>query len=309
MNRISVILGLALLFLSPAVSSARGGEALPFTRMVTDPALGGMAGAGFVSDCGAACTALGCSAGAAFSKEKGSVLASYMVAKPSGTEYVSFSGGAHLSSVVGLYVGATYGMCKPYDLYDEAGCLCGTFTPNELFGGVGLSFKIAEFLSAGVNARLASQKIAQGSSCKAFCGDIYAACRVGSFRAALGAMNLGTSVAGTDGGTYSLPSSLRLGLGFALNPDGSRSRLEVNADADYYFESGFAFAGGASYSYADYIIVRAGYRYGGATVIPSYASVGLGTRIKGFRLDAAYALPLSGSTFSGTLSVGLGWNF
>ena len=55
------------------------------------------------------------------------------------------------------------------------------------------------------------------------------------------------------------------------------------------------------------VFVRAGYRYGGKSVIPSYASVGAGVRFAGVKVDLAYVV--SSSPMANTLGVSLGYSF
>ena len=81
----------------------------------------------------------------------------------------------------------------------------------------------------------------------------------------------------------------------------------MELDAGYYFTGGFAAAVGASYAFDDMVFVRAGYRYGGKSVIPSYASVGAGVRFAGVKVDLAYVV--SSSPMANTLGVSLGYSF
>jgi len=56
------------------------------------------------------------------------------------------------------------------------------------------------------------------------------------------------------------------------------------------------------------VFARAGYHYGAAKeVIPSHASLGLGVKLFGARLDFSYLL--AGESLGGTLALGLGYSF
>jgi hypothetical protein len=57
------------------------------------------------------------------------------------------------------------------------------------------------------------------------------------------------------------------------------------------------------------VSVRAGYRYGGKSVIPSYASVGAGFKLFGVSLDLAYLIASGDSPLQNTLTFGLGYSF
>jgi hypothetical protein len=57
------------------------------------------------------------------------------------------------------------------------------------------------------------------------------------------------------------------------------------------------------------ISVKAGYKYGGKSIIPSYASVGAGFRFAGVTLDFAYLMGGASSPMKNTLSIGLGYRF
>ena len=60
----------------------------------------------------------------------------------------------------------------------------------------------------------------------------------------------------------------------------------------------------------DYTVsVRAGYRYGGDSVIPSFASVGAGVKLFGVHLDAAYLIASGDSPLKNTFCIGIGYSF
>ena len=84
--------------------------------------------------------------------------------------------------------------------------------------------------------------------------------------------------------------------------------MNVALDADCYFEGAVAAALGAGYTFNDMFSFNAGYRYGGKSVIPSYASLGVGGRFMGVSLDFAYVLPMT-TSMSNTLSLAVGYSF
>jgi len=293
---------LALLPLGAAAQS----EALPQTRVTRDPALQSMAGAGFVSDYGNAYAAFGTSGVNAFSEKKLDAGVSYLNWSASSTNYFNAALSTKFGERWAVSAAFSYGAGAAYEEFDESGKAKGTFRPNDILGGVGVGFKATDWLSVGLNGRFASNKVASDVKNSAVCGDIYAMARFGGFRAALGGFNIGTPVKSLSGEAFPLPASAKLALGY--NIDLNKNHIEVNADADYFFKSGIGVAAGAAYSYAGYIIARAGYRYGGKSAVPSYASFGLGTSIKGIRLDAGYLLS-SDKAIGNSFTVGVGYSF
>ena len=78
-------------------------------------------------------------------------------------------------------------------------------------------------------------------------------------------------------------------------------------DADYFFKGGLAASFGATYAFDDMVFVRAGYRYGGQTVVPSFASIGAGVKFIGIKLDLAYLI--ASEALGNTLALSLGHTF
>ena len=83
--------------------------------------------------------------------------------------------------------------------------------------------------------------------------------------------------------------------------------MDVALDADYYFSGGFAAALGAAYTFNDLVSVKAGYRYGGNSPVGSFASVGVGAKFMGIKLDVAYLI--GSDAFKNTLALTLGYAF
>jgi len=297
---------LVLLSLTMSIGAAAQSEALPQTRITRDPALQSMAGAGFMSDYGNAYAAFGTSGINAFSDKKMDAGLSYLNWGASSTNYINAGVSAKIGDRWAVSAAFSYGAGAAYEEFDESGKSTGNFKPNDILGGVGVGFKATDWLSVGLNGRFASNKVASDVKNSAVCGDVYAAARFGGFRVALGAFNLGTPVKNYAGDTYPLPASAKLALGYYI--DLNKNHIEVNADADYFFKSGIGFAAGAAYSYNGYITARAGYRYGGKSAVGSYASFGLGTSIKGIRLDAGYLLATN-KAMGNSFTVGLGYSF
>lgn len=172
----------------------------------------------------------------------------------------------------------------------------------------GFSWLIMPYLSIGANLGYASSTLAEGHSYGAFNADVMAMVKFGGFKASVGVRNLGTSVKSSSGDSFQLPSSVAAGVGYKLAA-GDKLALDFNVDADYYFKDGVAVAGGVSCTIVEMATVRAGYRYGGNTVLPSYASVGAGLCLFGARIDLAYLIAGKDSPFANTLCVGAGFSF
>jgi hypothetical protein len=55
----------------------------------------------------------------------------------------------------------------------------------------------------------------------------------------------------------------------------------------------------------DFVFVRGGYRYGGNSPIPSFASIGAGVKFMGCKVNFAYIL--GSETMANTMSFGIGY--
>ena len=171
----------------------------------------------------------------------------------------------------------------------------------------GFSYRFLPFLSAGVNVGYASSKLAESASYGAFNADVFVMAKFGGLKVAAGVSDIGSAVSSASGTSFSLPTAATLGAGFQTVA-AEKHGIEVNADADYYLAGAFSAALGASYTYNDMISVRAGYRAGSESVIPSFASVGAGVKLMGIKLSVAYLIA-SDSPLANTLALGLGYTF
>ena len=65
---------------------------------------------------------------------------------------------------------------------------------------------------------------------------------------------------------------------------------------------------GAEYTYDGFASIRAGFHYGGESVMqPTFASVGAGVKFMGIKLDLAYLI--GSGAMKNTLALGLGYTF
>lgn len=304
MRKTLYILGLLL------VSITSGAQALPFAAADYDPAVLGKGGAFMTETTSSAYASFGNPAAVPFSGKNLDVAVGYTLWQPSSAASNILGLGASylVKEKIGISLGLAYGMNAPYDIVDPAGNIKGTFKPSDIQINAGFSWLIMPYLSIGANLGYASSALAEGHSYGAFNADVMAMVKFGGLKASVGVRNLGTSVKSSSGDSFQLPSSVAAGVGYTLAA-GEKLALDFNVDADYHFNGGVAVAGGVSCTVVEMATVRAGYRYGGNTVLPSYASVGAGLCLFGARIDLAYLIAGKNSPFANTLCVGAGFSF
>lgn len=293
-----------------ALSAAPGGDAMPFSRISRDPVSAAMGGTGVVSTSSSAYASFRNAAAIPYSEHTLEVAAGYINWQPSASPVQDISAGAswNISGKFGVGLGFSYGMCEKYDIMDASGKSAGSFSPSQVQAGLGLAWKFLPFLSLGANVKYLGSTLAEGQSYGAVSSDVFLMTRVAGLKAAVGVSSLGSKVKSASGAGFSLPASATLGLGYG-DVFGQRHGLEVLVDADCYFSGAFSAAAGASYTYNGMVSVRAGYRYGGDSVIPSFASVGAGVKLFGVHLDAAYLIASGDSPLKNTFCIGIGYSF
>ena len=293
-----------------AVSFVAGAQALPYTAADYDPAVMAKGGAFMTETSGTAFAAFGNPAAAPFSGKKVDAAVGYTMWQPSGvSSNVLAAGGTFvMREKIGVSLGMTYGMNAPYDIVDGSGLVTGAFSPSDLQVNAGLSWKFLPFLSVGASFGYASSTLADGVSYGAFNADVFAMAKFGGLKASAGVKSLGSGVKSTSGASFALPMAAVAGVGYTAD-FGEKNSVDVNVDAEYYIDGGVAVAGGASYTFAKLATVRAGYRYGGDTVLPSFASVGAGVNLFGVHIDVAYLIGGKDSPMANTLCLSAGWAF
>ena len=293
-----------------AVSFVAGAQALPFTAADYDPAVMAKGGAFMTETSGTAFAAFGNPAADPFAEKKVDAALGYTMWQPSGvSSNVLAAGGTFvMREKIGVSLGMTYGMNAPYDIVDGSGLVSGTFSPSDLQVNAGLSWKFLPFLSVGASFGYASSTLADGVSYGAFNADVFAMAKFGGLKASAGVKSLGSGVKSSSGASFALPMAAVAGVGYTAD-FGEKNSVDVNVDAEYYIDGGVAVAGGASYTFARLATVRAGYRYGGDTVLPSFASVGAGVNLFGVHIDVAYLIGGKDSPMSNTLCLSAGWAF
>lgn len=299
-----------ILYLTVFLPLYANAQALPFLAMEQSPVAAAKGGASVTETSSTAWASFTNSAAIPFSEMKGDISAGYSCWQPSvgKTNIIRLAGAYNINNKFGVGAGLSYGIMPGYDIYDETGSSNGTFKPSNLMANFGFSWRFIKWLALGVNLGYANEKLAESVSYGAFSTDIFLMTGFKGFKGAVGISNLGTKVTSASGNTYGLPTSLTAGIGYDAS-FAENHRLDVNLDLDYYFHQAFAAAIGAGYTFKDLVSLRAGYRYGGQSVIPSYASAGIGVKIVGITLDFAYLIASGESPMKNTLNVGLGYRF
>lgn len=290
--------------------SAQSSEALPFTRTSRDPVSLAMGGTSVTRTSGMSYASFSNAAAIPFSDRTFDVAAGYGMWYPSSSTVNNVSAGAawNAGGKFGIAAGFSYGICEEYEIMNASGQAAGYFSPSEIQANIGLAWRFLPFISVGADVKYLGNTLAEGQSYSAVSSDIFLMSEFSSFRAAIGVSSLGSKVRSASGESFSLPASATLGLGYG-DVFGQRHGVEVLVDADCYFSGAFSAAAGASYTYNDMVSVRAGYRYGGDSVIPSFASVGAGVKLFGVRLDAAYLIASGDSPLKNTFCIGIGYSF
>ena len=299
----TLIIILIAIFLPASLSA----QALPFTAVDYNPISLAKGGTSIVQTSSVSGAAFTNAASVPFSDLKADLAAGYAMWAPDGvsTNVLSFAGAFNIKQELGIALGVSYGMNPAYDVIDASGASKGQFKPTEMQLKAGVSYRFLPFLSLGANIGYASSKLAAGASYGSLDADVFLMAKFGGFKLAAGLSDLGTGITSASGTKYSLPTAVSVGLGYDLS-FGEKNAIEVIADGDYYLSGGLAVSLGACYAYDDLIFVRAGYRAGGQTVLPSFMSLGLGVKFAGVRLDLAY---LTASPLSNTIALGLGYSF
>ena len=304
MKKIIYIAG-ALMLLFPALA---GAQALPYTAAEFDAVSLGTAGANLTQTSSIANASFSNAAAIPFAEDKFDVAAGYTMWQPSSVNTTMMTAGAafNLNNKFGVALGMMYGMNPAYDITDAGGAVKGQYKPTDMFFNAGLAWRFLPILSLGVNVGYASNSLAEDHLDGALVADVFLMTKISDLKATVGVANLGTGISSIGGQKFSLPSCASLGLGYEKT-FAQKHGVDVSLDADYYFKGGVAAAFGAEYTFNDLATVRAGYRYGGTTPVPSYASVGAGAKFMGIKLDLAYLI--ASGPAKNTLAVSLGYSF
>lgn len=283
-------------------------QSLPFIAADHDPSTLAKGGAGLTQTSSIAYSAFGNAAAVPFSDHKGDFAAGYSMWTPSGvtSNILNVAGAYNIKQKIGITAGFSYGMNPAYDIYDPSGVKKGQFKPSDMQVKVGVGYRFLPSLSLGINLGYASSALAEGASYGSLDADVFLMARFDGFKVAAGVSDLGSGVKSAAGTKFPLPTAGALGVGYEARFAEVHS-IDAQVDAEYYFAGGFGASLGATYTYDNIVSVRAGYRYGGQSVLPSFISFGAGLHFNGAQIDVAYLL--GNSSIANTLAVSLGYCF
>ena len=173
------------------------------------------------------------------------------------------------------------------------------FVPSEIVVNAGASYAVMDWLAVGVNVKYGKEQLLSNYANSAVAFDVFAAGSYSGFEFAAGASALGGKVKSEATGDFSLPSAVTIGAGYTA-AFGDVHAVAARIKADRYFSGPIAAGFGLEYGFDGMIFARAGYHYGGDSIVPSFASAGLGLHYGEFALDAAYlfASDILGGSFS-----------
>ena len=304
------VICLALVMAIPAkAQEIKKNEAMSFSRIVRNPAMAGKGFAGLAKPESMAWSSFGNSAVIPFSEETFDVGVIYQNWAPGGTKSANLALGTagRFTKNFGASLGFVMQSGEKFPIYNESGALKGESTPSDLQVNLGLGYKFGEVVAVGLNAKYMRSSLMEGAAYSAFATDIFAQCRFAGASVALGISNLGSSVKDSEGNPFKIPASVTLGADYTLKVADLHA-FNFDLDCDYFFSGNFAAAFGFEYGVNDMVFARAGYHFGTEhAVLPSFASVGIGLKFFGAKLDLAY---LTANEFLGnTIVVGLGYSF
>lgn len=302
----SFVLALACIMAVPFTAAAQNMEAMPFVRIPQDSKAMAMGGAGTAAS--SAYASYSNSAAIPYSDDTFDATVGYLGWQPSGSpsNMINVAGVYNINGKFGVTVGFMYGMNDSYEVTDDTGYVTGSFSPSEIQANIGFGWRFLPWLSIGANVKYLGNTLAEKTSYGAVASDIFLMSGISDFKVALGVSSLGSKVKSASGATFSLPASVTLGAGYD-RVFAEKHGLEVLVDMDCYFSGAFSSSAGAAYTFNDMVSVRGGYHYGGKSVVPSFASVGLGLKFFGVHLDAAYLI--ASGPLRNTFSIGLGYSF
>lgn len=292
-----------------------GAQTAGFLTLNPDPVTLGMGGVGAAAETtpyamwnNAAASALG--------EEKFQAGASYMLWQPSAAanNIAAVAGYGRVAEFMTVSAGIKYFGHAPYDVTDASGLVTGQFAPVELQAGIGLGFRILPILSLGANVSYVHSDLGGPEKGAAVSADFGALLDLKFLSIGVTAANIGSRISYGGASSYALPSNLKLGVGTAQHfGNGDRHALSASLEGGMTLERTSFFAGaGVQYAWNDMVRVSAGYHYGDARTqfFGSFASVGVGVRIIGISLNAAYLIAVDNdSPLGNTFSVGLGYSF
>lgn len=246
-------------------------------------------------------------AGMSFMNGRMAAAASFVLWQPSYGNDKVIGASAAVKATKRLAFGAAFKyFAQPsYEITTDSGTASrdGSFRPTEFNVTVGGSFAVTSYLSVGLAARMLHSSLAMNVSTNVFGADLGIYFKMKGLSAGVSVNNLGTK-AKFGNNSYVQPMMAKLGVGYTRAF--GKHALSATAETDILFAGAVMAGAGIEYSFRDLLFVRGGYHYGAPhkAVVPSYGSAGLGVKIFGISLDAAYLFASQVLKNSFALSVG-----
>lgn len=193
-----------------------------------------------------------------------------------------------------------------YDVATESGSVLESFTPGETNVALGAAYSVTDWLSVGLTGRMVRSVLAEEAKAAVFGADVAVFLKKGAFSAGLSVNNVGGKV-NYGGADYDQPMLAKAGAAYRFG-DPESSSVTPSVEADILFKGGFMAGVGVEYSFKGILFARGGFHYGDREkAVPTYASLGLGARLKGVSLDLAWLT--ASDVLGNSLSVGVGYSF
>lgn len=289
-----ILTAIAALSLSFSAFAEGDNVAMPFLRIDQNTASAAQASISLFDN----------AASAIWTPGRGSVSVGYQRWNLNATNNFSVDASGKFKGLVAIRGRYLQQLENPYDIIDENGENVGSFTPQSLKAGLGVSGAIGKHIALGLDLSYARRALSAESAMNAFSFDPSVMVNFSGFQATVGTKNLGIPVKSSLGDKFPIPGSVFVAAGYdACIKD--VHHIFPAAEFEYLFNGQMSFAGSLCYNWKDTIQLMGGYRYGG--IIPSHASAGVGFCIKGLCINAT--MLFGAGDINTTALVSLGYRF
>lgn len=215
----------------------------------------------------------------------------------------------NISPKIGVSIGYTQPLLKPFPIVNDQGVDLGQFTPIEFAAEGGVSALIFKRVSASVNFKYIYSDIGGPLVGQAVAGDVSLLYHPGAFNLGVKVANLGSAM-DWGNGAHPLPAFAELGSLYNLTMGKNHTLLFSGRAALLFSDGSPLFAAGLEYALKESYFLRVGGNYAyGADNLPSFLSVGAGVKLAGINLNFVYLLGQSDTPINGSFSIGLGYSF
>lgn len=205
------------------------------------------------------------------------------------------------SELWGISLGGAYMYKAPYQCIDMDGDYIGMFRTFDWIVRAGTSYKITEFLSAGVKFSYAHSVLAENESYNAVATDLLIMGTYSGLNATVGITDIGMSSHRGEY-KYNIPSAAVLAASYKTTI-ASKHIVTLSADINTFFEGSIAVSSTLKYYYDNFVIFNVGYQNGGQSLLPTCCAIGFSVKYKGFSLSTAYQRYFDNEFINGTISV------